>query len=81
MPLKDDMIGVDVFGFCPELTTVDLVGGIHDKTIASLHLESWRNEKREEIDRINQVLPNTHIFLKTAEVQSAIWVTILVLLI
>jgi len=44
MPLKDDMIGVDVFYGCPrKLTMVTLVGGIH-KIIASLHLESWRNE-------------------------------------
>jgi len=50
------MIGVDVFSNCPKLTTVDLVGGIH-KTAASLHLESWRNEMKDEINRINQTLP------------------------
>ena len=40
---------------CINLTTVDLVGGIH-KTVASLHLKSWRNEMREDINRINRVL-------------------------
>jgi hypothetical protein len=33
-----------------------IVGGIHN-TIASLHLESWRNQMKGEIIRINQVLP------------------------
>jgi 5S rRNA maturation endonuclease (ribonuclease M5) len=46
------------FACCPNLRTVDLVGGIH-KTVASLHLESWRNEMNEEIQRINQILPST----------------------
>ncbi len=46
------------FDDCSFLTTVDLVGGIH-KTVASLHLQSWRNEMNEEIQRINQILPNT----------------------
>ena len=57
LPLKDDnMIGDYVFGECPMLTTVDMVGGIHN-TVASLYLESWRNEMTDEINRINQVLP------------------------
>jgi hypothetical protein len=46
------------FYYCQNLSTVDLVGGIHN-TISSLLLESWRNEMLQEIDRINQVLPNT----------------------
>jgi hypothetical protein len=57
MPLKVDMIG-DVFLRCPNLTVLDLVGGVH-RTVASLHLESWRHELIIEINRINQVLPNT----------------------
>ena len=68
IPLKDGMFERDdypdsygkfysQFHRCP-LATVDLVGGIH-KTVASLHLESWRNEMNEEIQRINQVLPGT----------------------
>ena len=56
LPLKAGMIEDDVFFFCEDLTTIDLVGGIHN-TIASLHMESWRNEMTGEINRINQVLP------------------------
>jgi hypothetical protein len=67
MPLKDNMIEDDVFYSCPELRTVDLVEGIH-KTIAFLHLESWKNEIREEINRINLVLSNTERE-KTAAIQ------------
>ena len=58
MPLKSDMIEDDAFYGCPKLTTVDLVGGIHNTT-ASLHLEEWRNEMKGEINRINQVLRDT----------------------
>mmetsp|Transcript_19906 Transcript_19906/g.28372 ORF Transcript_19906/g.28372 Transcript_19906/m.28372 type:complete len:327 (+) Transcript_19906:50-1030(+) len=66
IPLKDNMIPFDYFegqytqfAGCNNLTTVDLVGaeGIH-KTISSLLLETWRNEVRADIDRINQDLPN-----------------------
>ena len=46
------------FQYCEELVTVDLVGGTY-KTVASLHMESWTNEMSAEINRINQVLPNT----------------------
>jgi len=68
IPLKDDMIGDHVFYNCPNLETVDLVGGIH-KTVASLHLESWRNQMKDEINRINQALPNTHAHEKTPVIQ------------
>jgi len=68
MPLKDDMIGDHGFRFCPYLATVDLVGGIHN-TIASLHMESWRDEMKGEINRINQVLPDTNPFSKTVVIQ------------
>ena len=44
---------------CEQLTTVDLVGQAHTKTIASFHMESWRSEMIAEINRINRVLPNT----------------------
>eukprot|EP00984_Skeletonema_dohrnii_P012740 scaffold5202_cov133-Skeletonema_dohrnii-CCMP3373.AAC.5 len=67
MPLKC-VIEDDVFYNCPKLATVDLVGGIHN-TVASLHLERWRNEMNEEIDRINQVLPDAVAQEKTAEIQ------------
>eukprot|EP00986_Skeletonema_menzelii_P011564 scaffold5994_cov75-Skeletonema_menzelii.AAC.1 len=58
LPLKDDMIEDDVFFDCPKLAAVDLVGGIHN-TVASLHMQSWRNEMIDEINRINQVLHTT----------------------
>eukprot|EP00985_Skeletonema_marinoi_P006813 scaffold2992_cov103-Skeletonema_marinoi.AAC.3 len=64
----DCMIGINIFYNCPKLTTVDVVGGIH-KTVASLHLESWRNEMKGEINRINQVLPDTFTLEKTAVTQ------------
>ncbi|KAK1742683.1 hypothetical protein QTG54_006280, partial [Skeletonema marinoi] len=54
----DCMIGINILYSCPKLTTVDVVGGIHN-TVASLHLERWRNEMKGEINRINHVLPNT----------------------
>jgi len=75
IPLKDNMFPLDTlhqrytqFNACENLTTVDLVGGIH-KTISSLLLECLRDEMNQEIDRINQVLPNTHVDEKTAVIQ------------
>ena len=46
------------FDYCRQLTKVDLVGGIHE-TVASLHIESWRDEMIAEINQINRILPNT----------------------
>ena len=68
LPLKGNMIDDLVFDYCPKLKTVDLVGGIH-RTIASLHLESWRNKMTGEINRINQVLPTLIYGQKTEEIQ------------
>jgi hypothetical protein len=68
MPLKDGMIEDDVFYECPNLTTVALVGGIH-KTVASLHLESWKNEMRQEINQINLILSITPAREKTTAIQ------------
>ena len=56
LPLKGDMIESSVFNECTKLQRVDLVGGIH-QTVASLHLESWRNEMN---NRVNQVLYTTY---------------------
>jgi hypothetical protein len=67
MPLKDDMIGVNVFSYVPELATVDLVRGVHS-TVASLHMESWRNEIKDEINRVNEDLPN-FLPYKTIEIR------------
>jgi len=65
IPLKNDIFPFNPiqhrrtqFEHCPNLTTVDLVGGIH-KTISSLLMERWRTEIIAEINRINQVLPST----------------------
>jgi hypothetical protein len=77
IPLKDNMFTFDTFlqrytqfDSCENLTTVDLVGveGIR-KSISWLMLESWRNEMNEEIDRINQLLPNAPSLEKTAGIQ------------
>eukprot|EP00984_Skeletonema_dohrnii_P028949 scaffold19217_cov103-Skeletonema_dohrnii-CCMP3373.AAC.3 len=63
IPLKSDMLmdnGENYywqFRYCIRLTTVDLVGGLHT-TISSLHLERWKNEMKEEINRINLILPS-----------------------
>jgi hypothetical protein len=69
IPQKDDIFdGNYVFYMCVNLSTVDVVGGIH-KTISSLHMESWRNEMREEIDRINSDLEDTHAFEMTGAIR------------
>ena len=67
LPLKSIIIGDKAFIGCPNLTTVNLLG-IH-QTVASLHLESWRNEMNNEINRINQTLPTLTIIGKTEEIQ------------
>ncbi len=56
LPLKVDLFTRRVFYVCQNLT-VDLVGGIHE-TVASLHMEGWRNEMMDEISRINRILPS-----------------------
>mmetsp|Transcript_25624 Transcript_25624/g.38169 ORF Transcript_25624/g.38169 Transcript_25624/m.38169 type:complete len:147 (+) Transcript_25624:38-478(+) len=58
MPLKTGMIANNVFNYCENLERVDLVGGIH-RTISYLHLERWRDDMNDEINRINQILPHT----------------------
>ena len=58
IPLKDNLLDDHAFIDCNDLSQVDLVGGIH-KTVSSLLLESWRNEMKDEIERINRDLPNT----------------------
>ena len=68
MPLKDDLFGEGVFDQCGDLSQVDIIGGIH-KTISSLLLDSWRSEVKNEIDHINQLLPNTDSFDKTAAIR------------
>ena len=65
----------DQFQGCEQLVTVDLVGGIH-KTVASLHMDSWRTEMITEINRINQVLPNTCGIDKAEEIQQ--WMDVII---
>ena len=61
LPLKAGMISDDnVFQRCVKLNNVDLVeGAMLDKTVEALLLGGWKNDMNEEIDSINQVLPNT----------------------
>lgn len=47
-----------LFNECHNLTKVDLVERIH-KMIEALSMETWKAEMNQEIDRINQVLPDT----------------------
>ena len=75
MPLKRDLfefsdswLKYNQFDNSKQVTTVDLVGGIHE-TVASLHMESWGTEMIAEINRINQVLPNTPADEKTEEIR------------
>ena len=75
VPLKRDLfefsqafMKYNQFDDCEQLTTFDLLGGIH-KIIASLHMESWRAEMTAEIKQINQVLPNTPADNKTTEIR------------
>ena len=78
IPLKRDLFyGDDDFNWegystqflnCEQLKRVDLVGGIR-KTVASLHMKSWRKEIRAEIKSINQVLPNTPVPRQTYEIE------------
>eukprot|EP00984_Skeletonema_dohrnii_P000302 scaffold96_cov77-Skeletonema_dohrnii-CCMP3373.AAC.7 len=76
IPLKRNLFPFDdtwqrytQFEYCDQITAVDLVGGAHNKTVASLHMECWRIEMIEEIDRINQDLPNTPAYEKTAAIK------------
>ena len=65
IPLKCDLLGDKVFYDCANLSQVDLVGRVHKTTVASLLLDSWRNEMISEIDRINQSLPHSPGYDKT----------------
>ena len=64
IPMKDNLFPPDPafhrctqFDNCPNLTTIDLVGGIHN-IISSLLLKTWRNDMNHEIDSINFFLPH-----------------------
>ena len=77
IPLKDDLFPFDPiehrytqFHCCEDLTTVDLAGadGINS-TISSFLMESWKDEMKEEITRINLELPSTHVNRKTGSIR------------
>jgi hypothetical protein len=74
IPLKDDLI-IHSYAFngCENFSRVDVIAGEIHNTISSLQMESWRNEMDEEIDRINQTLPNTQSYEKAEAIQE--WVT------
>jgi hypothetical protein len=78
IPLKDNMFAPNQYQQCTQFCncsnlTVDLVGleRIH-KTIASLLLESWKDEMNQEIDCINRVLTKTPANAKTAVIR--LWI-------
>jgi hypothetical protein len=70
MPLKDNLLGINVFNYCGDLSQVDLIGGIH-QTISSLLVESWKYEMNDLVDSINQQLPipNTPTAEKTTVIR------------
>jgi hypothetical protein len=69
IPLKDNLIiSNNAFYGCKNLSMINIVGEIHE-TISSLHLGSWKNEMKEEIERINQTLPETYYAEKTPPIQ------------
>ena len=69
IPLKDNLTFIDnAFNGCYSLSRVDIVGGIH-KTISSLHMESWRDDVKEEIESINQTLLDTRSFEMTPTIR------------
>jgi hypothetical protein len=74
IPLKDNLIiHNDAFDGCHNLSRVDtLVGEIH-ATISSLHMESWRDEMQDEIDRINPTLLNTQAIEKGGAIRE--WIS------
>jgi len=73
IPLKDGIITRDsIFRMCKKLKHVDLVEGEVQETIAYLQLEEWKNDMKEKIDAINQILPNTLVLEKTQAVQ--LWI-------
>ncbi len=70
MPLKEGLLEGGAFLTCSRLVRIDLIGGVHD-FVSSLHLEEWRNAAKDEINRINQVLPviDTRATDKTTAIQ------------
>ena len=65
IPLRANMIGYydDAFN-CEDLVSIELVESVH-KTLASFHLESWKIQMMQQINRVNQVLLTTPAGSKT----------------
>ena len=57
--IPSNVVLKDCFYGCGALSTVVLPGVIH-RTVASLHLESWRNQLNEKISKIDQYLATLH---------------------
>ena len=74
IPLKDNLVfDNNTFYNCGNLVRVDTLDGEIHKTVSSLHMESWRGEMKEEIDRINQTLPNVRANETARAIQQ--WIT------
>ena len=60
LPLKDDLIYfVNTFVGCVNLTHIDLVEAeVLNETIASLHMDGWKNDMNGEIESIHRILSN-----------------------
>ena len=60
IPLKDGIIITEDNAFygCRKLKEVDLERALHETMAGLLLYEEWRNDLSEEIDSINQILPN-----------------------
>ncbi len=74
IPLKDNLI-LDEYAFsnCENFSRVDTLAEEIHTTISSLHMETWRKEMQEEIDNINQTLPNTGSDEKAGAIEQ--WIT------
>eukprot|EP00985_Skeletonema_marinoi_P003271 scaffold1368_cov72-Skeletonema_marinoi.AAC.3 len=72
IPQHDEPLRCTQFARCRNLTTVDLVGGIH-KAVSSLLLESWQTEMNQEINRINQMLPSSCYMGKAVKIRT--WIS------
>ncbi len=70
IPLENEMsVGNRSFYDCDNLSRIDVVGeGIY-KTISSFHMESWKNEMNNGMERINQTLPDTRSAEKTTAIR------------
>ncbi len=70
IPLKDGLtVEDDAFDSCMNLLKIDIVAGRVQKTISSFPKERWRNDIKEEIDQINQDLPDTPVYGRTPAIQ------------